>query len=342
MAKTHYDRVQAELRAAPQRWLITGVGGFIGSNLLETLLCLDQQVLGLDNFSTGYRKNLEEVRNLVTPAQWAQFQLLEGDIADPATCRKACSGATYVLHQAALGSVPASMADPAEAHRNNVTGFLNMLLAARDAKVKRFVYASSSAVYGDDEQLPKVEEKIGKPLSPYAATKLMNELYADVFARAYGLPSIGLRYFNVFGQRQDPEGSYAAVIPKWIAAFLKDERVYINGDGETTRDFCHIANVVQSNLLAATVSGSQAANQVYNVALGERTTLNELFDVVNKAVRGGKNAHERPCYRDFRPGDVRHSLADISKAAKLLAYSPTHRIDRGLELSLPWYRRNLG
>jgi UDP-N-acetylglucosamine 4-epimerase len=216
-----------------------------------------------------------------------------------------------------------------------------MLLAARDAKVKRFVYASSSAVYGDDEQLPKVEEKIGKPLSPYAATKLMNELYADVFARAYGLSPIGLRYFNIFGQRQDPEGSYAAVIPKWIAAFLKDEPVYINGDGETTRDFCHIANVVQSNLLAATVSSSAAVNQVYNIALGERTTLNELFDVVNKAVRGGKNAHEKPCYRDFRPGDVRHSLADISKASKLLGYSPTHRIDRGLELSLPWYRGNL-
>ena len=341
MANTNYGRVQAELKAAPQRWLVTGVAGFIGSNLLEALLSLDQHVVGLDNLSTGYSKNLDEVRELVTPAQWGRFQFIKGDISEPVTCQRVCSGATYVLHQAALGSVPASMADPAGAHWNNVTGFLNMLLAARDAKVKRFVYASSSAVYGDDQQLPKIEEKIGNPLSPYAATKLMDEVYADVFARAYGFASIGLRYFNVFGQRQDPEGSYAAVIPKWIAAFLKGEPVYINGDGETTRDFCYIANVVQSNLLAATVNRPEAINQIYNIALGERTTLNELFAIVSRALRRGKSADEKPQYRDFRPGDIRHSLADISKATKLLAYSPTHRIDRGLELSLEWYRRNV-
>jgi UDP-N-acetylglucosamine 4-epimerase len=266
---------------------------------------------------------------------------VKGDIVDLPTCHGACAGASYVLHQAALGSVPASMADPAGTHHNNVNGLLNLLLAARDANVKRFVYASSSAVYGDDQQLPKTEDKIGHPLSPYAATKLMNELYADVFARAYGLPTVGLRYFNVFGPRQDPEGNYAAVIPKWIAAFLKGEPVYINGDGETTRDFCYIANILQANLLAATVNRLEAINQVYNIALGEPTTLNELFDIVNKAVRGHRNVKEKPHYRDFRPGDIRHSVADITKARRLLGYSPTFRIDRGLELSLPWYRRGL-
>ena len=340
MPTTPYDLVQAELKAVPQKWLITGVAGFIGSNLLEALLSLDQRVVGLDNFSTGHRRNLDEVRGLVTAAQWARFECVEGDISDLATCQRVCAEANFVLHQAALGSVPASMVDPVEAHRNNVSGFLNVLLAARDAKVKRLVYASSSAVYGDDPQLPKIEDKIGSPLSPYAATKLMNEVYADVFGRAYGFSSIGLRYFNVFGPRQDPEGGYAAVVPKWIAALLGGEPVYVNGDGGTTRDFCHIANVVQANLLAATASRPEALNQVYNIALGERTTLNELFEIVKKAVRGQDTPHEKPIYREFRPGDVRHSLADISKAKRLLGFAPALRISDGLALSLEWYRRN--
>ena len=340
MATTVYDQVRTELRAAPQSWLITGVAGFIGSNLLETLLGLGQRVTGLDNLSTGCRENLEEVRAAVAPDQWSRFQFIEGDIADPGICQKASRGVAFVLHQAALGSVPASIDDPAGAHRSNVTGFLNVLLAARDARVKRFVYASSSAVYGDDERLPKVEDQIGNPLSPYAATKLMNEVYAGVFGQVYGLPSIGLRYFNVFGPRQDPDGGYAAVVPKWIASLLKREPIYINGDGETTRDFCHIANVVQANLLAATVSRPDALNEVYNIALGQRTTLNELFSIVSKAACG-EAPSVKPVYRDFRQGDIRHSLADISKAQSLLGFAPTHRIDRGLELAMDWYRANV-
>jgi UDP-N-acetylglucosamine 4-epimerase len=341
MLTTTFDRAQAQLQASPKRWLITGVAGFIGSNLLEALLGLDQVVIGLDNFSTGYRRNLDEVRGAVSSAQWSRFNPVEGDVSDARTCQETCKAVDFVLHQAALGSVPASLVDPAATHRNNVTGFINILMAARDARVERFVYASSSAVYGDDEQLPKVEDKIGNPLSPYAATKLMNEIYASVFSRAYGLDSIGLRYFNVFGARQDPEGSYAAVIPKWIAALLKGEPVYINGDGETTRDFCHVANVVQANLLAATIETAGASNQVYNIALGERTTLNELFAIVSKAALGGQAGQQKPHYREFRQGDIRHSLADISKARRLLEFSPIHRIDRGLELSMDWYRRNV-
>jgi len=338
-----YDELQKELKAAPKTWLVTGVAGFIGSNLLETLLQLDQRVTGLDNFSTGKRKNLEEVEALVSPAQWGRFRMLEGDIADLAACREACGGMDFVLHQAALGSVPFSMAEPLKSHRSNVTGSLNMLVAARDAKVKRFVYASSSAIYGDDPGLPKVEEKVGKPLSPYAATKAIDEVYAGTFASAYGLPSIGLRYFNVFGCRQDPDGAYAAVIPKWIASLLKRETVYINGDGETSRDFCYVANVVQANLLAATTRTAEAANRAYNIALGERTTLNELFELLQSALRtrGAPMPDQKPVYRDFRVGDVRHSLADIGKAQRLLGYAPTHRIQQGLALAMDWYRRNV-
>jgi UDP-N-acetylglucosamine 4-epimerase len=338
-----YDQLQQELKAAPKTWLITGVAGFIGSNLLEALLQLNQPVAGLDNFSTGKKKNLDEVKALVSPEQWERFRCLEGDIGDPAACREACAGADFVLHEAALGSVPRSMVDPLECHRSNVTGFLNMLVAAREAKVKSFVYASSSAIYGDDPGLPKVEAKTGKPLSPYAATKAMNEVYADAFALAYGFPSIGLRYFNVFGRRQDPDGAYAAVIPKWIATLLKRETVYINGDGETSRDFCHVANVVQANLLAATTANAAAVNQAYNIALGERTTLNELFAMLQGALRakGAAQPDQKPVYREFRPGDVRHSLADISKAQRLLGYAPTHRIQQGLALAMDWYRRNV-
>jgi UDP-N-acetylglucosamine 4-epimerase len=341
MPNAIFEQVKGQLQAAPRKWLVTGVAGFIGSNLLETLLHLDQRVVGLDNLSTGHRKNLDEVQAGVTPTQWSRFEFVVGDIADPAVCQRVCTDANIVLHQAALGSVPASMVDPAGAHRSNVTGFLNILVAAKQAQVKRLVYASSSAVYGDDQQLPKVEEKIGNQLSPYAATKLMNEVYSQVFGTAYGFESVGLRYFNVFGQRQDPAGAYAAVIPHWIAAFLKQQPVYINGDGETTRDFCHVANVVQANLLAATVTVPEAVNQVYNIALGQKTTLNELFQTVHRAVAGPQGACAKPVYRDFRAGDVRHSIADISKARKLLGFEPTHSIDLGMQLSMEWYRRNV-
>ena len=338
-----YNELQRTLKAAPVTWLVTGAAGFIGSNLLESLLRLDQRVVGLDNFSTGYQKNLAEVQGAVTAEQWGRFRLVEGDISEPAACRKACEGVDYVLHQAALGSVPASLEDPVKAHQSNVTGFLNMLVAARDSNVKRFSYASSSAVYGDDPEMPKVEQKTGHPLSPYAATKSMDESYANVFARAYGFHSIGLRYFNVFGPRQDPEGAYAAVIPKWIAAMLKREPIYINGDGETTRDFCYIENVVQANLLAVTTPHPDAVNQVYNVALGEKTTLNELFNMLQKALRreDATLVEQQPIYRDFRPGDVRHSLANIDKARRLLDFAPTHGTAQGLELAMAWYRRNL-
>jgi len=338
-----YDELEARLKAAPRTWLVTGVAGFIGSNLLETLLRFDQRVMGLDNFAAGKIQNLDEVKTLVTPEQWTRFQFIEGDIADPAACRQACAGAELILHQAALGSVPRSLEDPVGSHTANVTGFLNMLVAARDARVKRFVYASSSAVYGDSPELPKVEDKIGEPLSPYAATKWMNEIYAGVAARAYGLESIGLRYFNVFGPRQDPAGAYAAVIPAWIAALLHREPVQINGDGETSRDFCSIQNVVQANLLAATTSNPAAMNQAYNIAVGERTTLNELFNLLQQSLRQRDPAlpMQKPVYRDFRPGDVRHSLASIGKAERLLGYAPTHQIKDGLELAMDWYQRNV-
>ena len=399
---TAYQQLCQQLPQTPKTWLITGVAGFIGSNLLETLLKLNQRVVGLDNFATGYQRNLDEVQSLVSAEQWANFQFIKGDIRNLEDCRRAMtfdlfvapklslrarpaihgsrikSGMTagksktpthpvdYVLHQAALGSVPRSVEDPITTNATNISGFLNMLVAARDAKVKRFVYAASSSTYGDHPGLPKVEDTIGKPLSPYAVTKYVNELYADVFAKTYGLQSIGLRYFNVFGPRQDPNGAYAAVIPKWIASMIQGEPIYINGDGETSRDFCYVANAVQANLLAATVDSSLRAkrgnpsagiaapvsviagsdpqsmspvNQVYNVAVGERTTLNELYEQLRIKLQSRyphlQNA--KPVYRDFRAGDVRHSLADISKAATHLGYAPTQRIGAGLELAMPWY-----
>jgi UDP-N-acetylglucosamine 4-epimerase len=343
MVESAYERVREELRAQPCRWLVTGAAGFIGSNLVEHLLRLDQTVTGLDNFSTGKRENLAEVRELVTAAQWGRFTFMEGDIRDVAACRRACEGADYVLHEAALGSVPRSIDDPLTSNENNVTGTLNMLVAARDAQVKRIVYAASSSTYGDHPGLPKVEEVIGKPLSPYAVTKYVNELYADVFARCYGLDTIGLRYFNVFGPRQDPDGAYAAVIPRWIAAMIKGETVYINGTGETSRDFCFVENVVQMNLLAATCANPAAANQVYNTAVNARTSLNELFGLLRErlAPHYGHLHEFVPVYRDFRAGDVMHSQADIGKAAKLLGYVPTHTIDRGLDTAMRWYREHV-
>jgi UDP-N-acetylglucosamine 4-epimerase len=338
-----YHELPSALRAAPRTWLITGVAGFIGSNILETLLQLDQYVLGLDNFSTGHQKNLDEVRSKVGPRKWARARVVEGDIRDLATCHRLCADVDYVLHQAALGSVPRSLADPVASHETNVNGFLNMLVAARDAKVRRFVYASSSSVYGDHPTLPKIEENVGQPLSPYAATKAMNETYAGVFARAFGLNSIGLRYFNVFGPRQDPAGAYAAVIPRWTAALLENEPIHIYGDGETSRDFSYIDNVVQANLLAATSENPAALNQVFNIAIGETTTLKQLFHLIHHTLRqaGASIPEQQPIYDDFRPGDVRHSHASIEKAIRLLGYVPTHRIQEGLELAMSWYRRKL-
>ncbi|WP_287600242.1 NAD-dependent epimerase/dehydratase family protein [Thiothrix sp.] len=336
---TAYETLLATLPAQPKTWLVTGVAGFIGSNLLETLLKLNQRVVGLDNFATGHQHNLDEVQSLVSGEQWANFRFIRGDIRQLSDCQAACEGVDYVLHQAALGSVPRSLEDPITTNGTNIDGFLNMLVAARDAQVKRFVYAASSSTYGNHPALPKIEENIGKPLSPYAVTKYVNELYADVFARAYGFNTTGLRYFNIFGKRQDPNGAYAAVIPKWIASMIKHEPVYINGDGETSRDFCYIDNAVQANLLAATTESTDATNQVYNVAVGDRTTLNELFWHLHENLlpRFVHLQGFEPTYRDFRAGDVRHSLADMSKAQRLLGYQATHRIGQGLATTMPWY-----
>lgn len=333
------EQVREGLATKPATWLITGAAGFIGSNLLESLLRLGQRVVGLDNFFTGHRHNLDEVRALVTPAQWGNFRFIEGDIRSLDDCRAACAGADYVLHHAAVGSVPRSVHDPILINECNVTGFLNALVAARDAGVKRFAYAASSSTYGDHPDLPKVEEKIGRPLSPYAVTKYVNELYADVFARCYGVETVGLRYFNVFGPRQDPNGAYAAVIPRWIAGMIGNQPVEIFGDGETFRDFCYIENVLQANLLAATTENPEAVNRVYNVALGDRTTLNELFEMIRVllAERFEHLQTFKPKYSDFRAGDVRYSQADIGRARALLGYAPTHRVADGMRAAIDWY-----
>ncbi|MDP9263852.1 MAG: SDR family oxidoreductase [Acidobacteriota bacterium] len=333
-----YESLTNRLRRNPATWLITGTAGFIGSNLLETLLKLDQRVVGLDDFSTGYARNLEEVRSLVTPEQWRRFRFVQGDLRDLAVCRDVCAAVDYVLHQAARGSVSRSIADPITSHQVNVDGFINILFAACSAKVCRFVYASSSSVYGDAPELPKVEEKTGRPLSPYAATKLVNEVYGDVFARTYGVEVIGLRYFNVFGPRQDPAGPYAAVIPQWFHGLLSGAPIYVNGDGETSRDFCYVNNAVYANILAA-MAGPLAANQVYNIAAGQRTTLNELFAAIRTqlAEMGVKIEERKPVYRDFRPGDFHHSLADIHKAERLLGYVPLTMLREGLQQTAAWY-----
>jgi UDP-N-acetylglucosamine/UDP-N-acetylgalactosamine 4-epimerase len=341
MSQTSYERAVGHLRIEPRAWAVTGAAGFIGSQLIETLLRFDQNVVGLDNFSTGHRANIADALSQLTPIQASRFRLMEGDIRDPDACRAACAGSDFVLHQAALGSVPRSLKDPRTSHDVNVTGFVNVLLAARDAGVRRVVYASSSSVYGDHPALPKVESIIGRPLSPYAVTKLSDELYATTFGASYGLPVIGLRYFNVFGPRQDPAGAYAAVMPRWFNALLQGERVTIYGDGETSRDFCFVANVVQANLLAATTPITEALNSVYNVACGERTTLNELFGLIRDEVARFRPAaaDDAPDLQDFRAGDVRHSLADISLARRLLGYEPTHGIRKGLTEAAQWYAR---
>lgn len=340
---TRYQEIQRHLSERQYRWLITGVAGFIGSNLLEGLLRFNQKVIGLDNFSTGYQHNLDQVSEIVGPSLWNNFEFVEGDIRSLEECKTICKNVDFVLHQAALGSVPRSIDDPILANDNNVTGFLNMLVAARDANVKRFVYAASSSTYGDHPGLPKVESVIGQPLSPYAVTKYVNELYADVFTRCYGTPSIGLRYFNVFGPRQDPNGAYAAVIPLWVSALIKNKPLYINGDGETSRDFCYVDNVVQANLLSALTDDPAAINQVYNVALNERTSLNQLYHMMHALLldRFPHLKSHQPQYVDFRDGDVRHSQADISKACNLLGYEPTYAIQQGLEAAMNWYVENL-
>jgi UDP-N-acetylglucosamine 4-epimerase len=340
---TRYEQLQVELRRTPKTWLVTGVAGFIGSNLLETLLKLNQHVVGLDNFATGHQRNLDEVQTLVAPEQWINFRFVDGDIRKLTDCRQVCVGVDHVLHQAALGSVPRSLIDPIATNDTNISGFLNMLVASRDEQVSSFCYAASSSTYGDHPALPKVEDDIGNPLSPYAVTKYVNELYASVFARSYGFKAIGLRYFNVFGPRQDPNGAYAAVIPKWVYALLEGKDVSINGDGETSRDFCFVANAVQANLLAACAS-EEANNQVYNVAVGDRTSLNQLFRELRTSLASIAGELERPIsesptYRNFREGDVRHSQADINKAKRYLGYAPTHSIKDGISETMPWYAK---
>jgi len=334
---TAYQQVTQALAHKTKTWLITGVAGFIGSNLLETLLLLDQKVVGIDNFATGFQHNLDEVEGLVSSEQWQRFSFIEGDIRKLTDCQSVCVGVDYVLHQAALGSVPRSIADPINTNATNISGFLNMLVAARDAKVASFTYAASSSTYGDHPALPKVEDAIGKPLSPYAVTKYVNELYADVFASTYGFKTIGLRYFNIFGKRQAPDGAYAAVIPKWTAAMIAGDEVFINGDGDTSRDFNFIENAVQANILAATAS-EEAKNQVYNVAVGGRTTLNTLFTALkDNLAMNGVSYRQAPVYRDFRAGDVRHSQADISKIQNALGYEPQFEIVAGIKKAMPWY-----
>ena len=332
--------IESRLIEQPKIWLVTGVAGFIGSNLLEHLLKLNQKVIGLDNFATGHQHNLDEVQSEVSKEQWQNFKFIEGDIRNLDICKQAVSGVNYVLHQAALGSVPRSINDPATTNDVNISGFLNMLIAARDEKVDSFTYAASSSTYGDHPALPKIEENIGNPLSPYAVTKYVNELYADVFARTYNFNTIGLRYFNVFGKRQDPNGAYAAVIPKWTADMINNKEVFINGDGETSRDFCFIENTVQMNILAATAN-YESKNNVFNVAVGDRTTLNTLYQSIQSSLNTNNVVSEtKPIYRDFRVGDVRHSQADISKAKVILGYVPEFRIQEGIDKAMPWYINN--
>lgn len=336
---TKFDKTKEDLKQNPKIWLITGVAGFIGSNLLEFLLKLDQKVIGLDNFSTGFQSNLELVNQAVTKEQWARFTFFEGDIRDFDTCTKACSNVDHVLHQAALGSVPRSINDPITTNSVNITGFLNMITAARDANVTSFVYAASSSTYGDHPALPKVEDVIGNPLSPYAVTKYVNELYASVFESVYGFRTVGLRYFNIFGPRQNPNGAYAAVIPKWIECVLAGKQITINGDGETSRDFCFVKNAVQMNILAACSDPAIRKSGVFNVALNDRTSLNKLVELIKATVEDlvGVSNVKAPLYQDFRAGDVKHSQADITRATKELGYSPTHRIDKGMLETVSWF-----
>ena len=340
-----YEKVQKELKSNQSCWLVTGVAGFIGSNLLEKLLLLNQKVRGIDNFDTGHQHNidqaLKEASKLAGHDLSHNFIFINGDIRVFSDCQLACNGVDYILHQAALGSVPRSIDDPINTNKANIDGFLNMIVAAKNAEVKRFVYAASSSTYGDHPELPKVEDVIGNPLSPYAVTKVVNELYASVFAKTYDFRSIGLRYFNVFGKRQDPNGTYSAVIPKWTAAILNEQKVIINGDGETSRDFCFIDNIVQMNILAATVTNKEATDQIYNAACNERTSLNDLYEMIEERLIHGKKGltKRNPLYTSFRKGDVKHSRADISKAQTLLDYKPEYLVSEGLDKTIKWYIR---
>ena len=342
-----YEKLQNYLVQNQSTWLITGVAGFIGSNLLEKLLILNQKVVGLDNFDTGFQHNIDQAikdaESFTGKSLSSNFVFINGDIRELNDCKKACIGVDYVLHQAALGSVPRSIEDPINTNRANIDGFLNMIVVCKDAGIKRFVYAASSSSYGDHPDLPQVEDKIGNPLSPYAVTKLVNEFYAKVFAKTYGFKTIGLRYFNIFGKRQNPNGAYAAVIPKWTSAIISKEDIFINGDGDTSRDFCYIENAVQINLLAATCQDEISTDQVYNVALNDRTSLNKLYQMIENAIVQRIEGLEKksPIYRDFRPGDVMHSQADISKAKELLGYDPKYKISDGIEEAIKWYIKNL-
>jgi len=344
---TKYEQLQEHLKDNQNIWLVTGVAGFIGSNLLEKLLILNQKVVGLDNFDTGHQHNIDQAiqdaNNATGKDLSSNLNFINGDIRELNDCKEACSGVDYVLHQAALGSVPRSIENPINTNRTNIDGFLNMLVASKDANVKRFVYATSSSTYGDHPDLPKVEDKIGNPLSPYAVTKVVNELYASVFAKTYGVKTIGLRYFNIFGKRQDPNGAYAAVIPKWVAAILNKDDVFINGDGETSRDFCYIDNTVQMNLLAATTDNDDATDQVYNVALNDRTSLNKLYQMIEERIiqRTEGLEKKKPIYTDFREGDVRHSQANIDKAQALLDYQPKYMISQGMDETMDWYVKSI-
>ncbi len=340
----NFEKLLETFKREQKRWLITGNAGFIGSNLTEFLLNHNQKVVGLDNFSTGYQHNIDDVLSKVSQEHAKNFTFIEGDIADFDTCIQACAGVDIVLHQAALGSVPRSIADPITSNRSNVTGFLNMLTAAKESGIKRFVYASSSSVYGDSQELPKVESRTGNLLSPYAAMKMTNELYASVFEKNYGMETIGLRYFNVFGRRQDPNGAYAAVIPQWVGSLLTGRDVYINGDGKTSRDFTYIDNVIQMNLLAGTTENQKAFGEAFNVAVGGRNTLNELYALINKELQAHSHDFQtkEAIYRDFRVGDIRHSNADISKAKNFMGYAPTHDIYQGMREAIAWYIENIG
>ncbi len=337
-----YEEYCQDLEQNPKKWLITGVAGFIGSNLLKKLLELNQYVIGLDNLETGLLKNLNAVSSASRPDAWKRFTFINGDICELKTCIESCADVDIVLHQAALGSVPRSIENPLRTNEVNINGFLNMLVASRDSNIERFIYAASSSTYGDHPDLPKVEDKIGKPLSPYAITKYVNELYADVFKKTYDIDTIGLRYFNVFGPRQNPEGAYAAVIPKWISSMIRNERVNIFGDGRTSRDFCYIDNVVQANILAAGASKKEAVNEIYNIAVNDSNSLNELFKLIVENLKSHNvNYKFKPLYSDFRDGDVRHSMADINKAKSLLGYEPKYNLKEGIADAMPWYLENL-
>ncbi len=330
-----------EIRKSRKRWLVTGVAGFIGSHLLRALLELDQDVIGIDNFSTGFKRNLDDVKEEVSSQRWSRFSFFESDLRDAVAMSEVCQGIDCVLHQGALGSVPRSIEDPAATNASNVDGFLNILVAAKNSGVSRFIYASSSSVYGDSKELPKREAHTGNPLSPYAASKHFNEVYASVFSGVYGIETIGLRYFNVFGPRQDPEGAYAAVIPRWILALKKGRQCTVYGDGKTSRDFCYIENVVQANLLAALTDKAEALNRVYNIAVGETTDLLSLYQLIARNIKELQGAYDPPEleFHDFRRGDVRHSLADITCARQLLGYKPRYNVELGMKETVAWYFR---